>query len=336
MPTLVPGQTASPQLESSSSFDSIRLACLIASVSLFLLAGAASAAGAADPNSIAIRWLGTNSLSVASGDTTILIDPYLSRPGRLALLFSWYRPDVNKLAPYMAEDGPAPEFRQTKAILVGHSHFDHLGDVPWFAEKTGAIVAGTLTTANIARAYGVPEKQTRVVGNGDRFSVGPFDVRVVASRHGKVMFGRVPFDGIISEPPQAPLHAVSFKMGGALGYHITHRPSGRRFYFLSSADIEPEALKRLHVEGVTADVVFATLPGRDEHYLPRVIKNLRPAIIVPVHYDDFSVPLEQAQGAWLEEARVGDLAGEVKAAADAAGLSVEVRPMKILEQALFQ
>lgn len=290
---------------------------------------------AAEPGSVAIRWLGTNSLSITSGDTTILIDPYLSRPGRMALLFGWYRPDADKLARYVADDGPSPEFRQAKAILVGHSHFDHLGDVPWFAEKTGATVVGTLTTANISRAYGVPESQTRIVGDGDRFSVGPFDVRVVASRHGKVMFGRVPFDGIIDEPPQAPLHAISFKMGGALGYHITHRPSAKRFYFLSSADVDPEALQRLHVEGGTADVAFVTLPGRDEHYLPRVIENLKPTTIIPVHYDDFSVRLEDAQGAWLDEARVGDLESEVRAAADAAGLTIQVRQIKVLEQATF-
>jgi L-ascorbate metabolism protein UlaG (beta-lactamase superfamily) len=293
------------------------------------------AADADDTGSVAMRWLGTNSISIASGDTTILIDPYLSRPGRMSLLFSWYRPDAQKLARYVEAGGPSPEFRRAKMILVGHSHFDHLGDVPWFADKTGATVVGTLTTSNIARAYGVPEAQTRIVGDGDRLEVGPFTVRVVASRHGKVMFGRVPFDGVITEPPQAPIHAVSFKMGGALAYLVTHRPSLKRFYFLSSADIDAEALQRLHDAGERADVVFATLPGRDEHYIPRIIEKLHPAQIVPVHYDDFTVPLEEAQGAWLEEARLEDLEGEVERAARAAGQNVEVKQIPIGEQIVF-
>lgn len=295
----------------------------------------ASAATADDTSSVAIRWLGTNSISITSGDTTILMDPYLSRPGWMGLLFGWYRPDAQKLAHYVDAAGPSPEFRKTKMILVGHSHFDHLGDVPWFADKTGAMVVGTLTTANIARAYGVPEAQTRIVGDGDRFDVGPFAVRVVASRHGKVMFGRVPFDGIVSEPPEAPIHAVSFKMGGALGFLVTHQPSSKRFYFLSSADVDPEALQRLHDEGGRADVVFVTLPGRDEHFIPRIIENLRPAQIIPVHYDDFTVPLEGAEGAWLEQARLGDLESEVNRAAQAAGLTVETRQIPIGEQIVF-
>lgn len=293
------------------------------------------AAAGSDPVSVAVRWLGTNSLSVSSGDTTILIDPYLSRPGRLALLFGWYRPDARKLARYVAADGPSPEFRNARLILVGHSHFDHVGDVPWFADKTGALIAGTLTTASIARAYGVAEDQIRIVGDGDRLGAGPFDVRVVASRHGKVMFGRVPFDGIIAAPPRAPLHAFSFKMGGALGYHLTHRPSGRRFYFLSSADLDHEALQRFHDDGGRADVVFATLPGRDERYVPQIIAKLQPQMIVPVHHDDFTVPLEEAQGTWLRQARLEDFAREVGEAAEAAGRSVEVRQVGILEQITF-
>jgi L-ascorbate metabolism protein UlaG (beta-lactamase superfamily) len=302
---------------------------------VFVILAAAPVTKADDTSTVAIRWLGTNSISIASGDTTILIDPYLSRPGRMRLLFSWYRPDAQKLARYVEAGGPSPEFRKAKMILVGHSHFDHLGDVPWFADKTGATVVGTQTTASIARAYGVPEAQIRIAGDGDRLEAGPFAVRVVASRHGKVMFGRVPFDGVITEPPQAPIHAVSFKMGGALAYLVTHRPSSKRFYFLSSADIDAEALQRLHDAGERADVVFATLPGRDEHYIPRIIEKLHPAQIVPVHYDDFTVPLEEAQGAWLEEARLGDLEDEVKHAARAAGQSIEVKQIPVGEQIVF-
>jgi mRNA degradation ribonuclease J1/J2 len=37
-------------------------------------------------------------------------------------------------------------------ILVHHGHFDHLGDVPYIARKTGARVIGTETTITILRA----------------------------------------------------------------------------------------------------------------------------------------------------------------------------------------
>ena len=68
--------------------------------------------------------------------------------------FSRYRPDPAVLEPLLRPEGPAPELGRAGLILVGHSHFDHLGDVPWIAKRTGARIAGSRTTALLSRAYG--------------------------------------------------------------------------------------------------------------------------------------------------------------------------------------
>ena len=38
----------------------------------------------------------------------------------------------------------AAELGRAAAILVGHSHYDHLGDAPWLARRTGAVLVGLL------------------------------------------------------------------------------------------------------------------------------------------------------------------------------------------------
>ena len=46
-------------------------------------------------------------------------------------------------------------------ILVHHSHFDHLADVPYIAKKTGAKVIATETSCKILSAYGIPDEHIR-------------------------------------------------------------------------------------------------------------------------------------------------------------------------------
>lgn len=59
-------------------------------------------------------------------------------------------------------------------VLVTHTHYDHVLDVPHIALKTGAAVIGTESTENVMRAYGVPEGQLITVRGGEDYQFGPF------------------------------------------------------------------------------------------------------------------------------------------------------------------
>ena len=58
-------------------------------------------------------------------------------------------------------------------VLVTHTHYDHVLDVPHIALKTGATVIGTESTENVMRAYGVPEGQLITVRGGRTTSSAP-------------------------------------------------------------------------------------------------------------------------------------------------------------------
>ena len=69
-------------------------------------------------------------------------------------------------------------------IFLTHTHPDHSLDMPYIARKTGARVIGTESTANIARAEGIPERQIQVVNGGEELKFEAFSVRVIHSLHG--------------------------------------------------------------------------------------------------------------------------------------------------------
>jgi L-ascorbate metabolism protein UlaG (beta-lactamase superfamily) len=292
----------------------------------------AIAVGPAHADGLSVRWLGVAGFAISDGETTLLHDPYLSRPGLWETLFSWYRPDAEVLAPLLEPGSPAPELGRGTLILVGHSHFDHLGDVPWIAARTGAVVAGSRTTVAIAQGYGLPAEQTRQIDPGDALSEGPFTIRTVESRHARIFFGRPPLVGVVEEPPETPIHALSFKLGDARGYLVTHRPTGLRIFLLSSAGVHVPALEALAARGLRVDLLLAAIQGRDASFTRTLVTHLRPRVVIPHHFDDFFRPLDDpGAGEPSDPADVDAFEAEVRAAAEAEGLAVTVARLGLFE-----
>lgn len=295
----------------------MRILVLLVAVSWF-----ATPAGA----EVRVRWLGVAGFTIEAGDDTLLHDPYLSRPGLWRTLTRRYEPDAAVLEPLVDAAGPAPELGRADLVLIGHSHFDHLGDAPWLAERTGATVAGSTTTVAISRGYGLPDTQVRRVDPGDTFQHGAFDVRVVESRHAKIFFGRPPLVGVVEKPPSGPIHSFSFKLGDARGYLVTHRASGLRIFLLSSAGYHRPALEALAAEGVTVDVLAASVVGGPDDYERVLVETLRPRIVVPQHFDDFFVPLSDPDAVTPQDPEALEAFEDaVRAAAVAIGHEVEIR-----------
>jgi L-ascorbate metabolism protein UlaG (beta-lactamase superfamily) len=264
--------------------------------------------------------------SISDGATALLQDPYLSRPGLLACLLRRYRPDAEILSRFLEPNGPAPEIAKARLVLIGHSHFDHLGDAPWLAARTGASVAGSRTTEAISLGYGLAAAQVRRAEPGDRLREGPFEVRLVESRHARVLLGRVPMPGEVSKPPKAPIHVRSFKVGGVRDHLITHEPSGLRVYITSSASVHRPALEALRDEGVEIDALLAATPGRDEAYARTLVELLRPRLVIPHHYDDFFGAVDAPRaGAPSHPADLAAFEAEIREAAARCGQASEIR-----------
>lgn len=234
--------------------------------------------GRAQGPSLSLRWLGTAGHALSTERTTILLDPFLTRPGPGALL----RPLRTDESLFEAWLPP-----RVDAVLLGHSHYDHLLDAPAIARRYGCLFVGSRSAVHFARAAGVPEAQLRMVPpQGARLTVGDFEARFVPSLHGRFAAGRVPFDGEVLEAPSLPAPAWGYRMGGAFGIHLT--AGELTVYHNGSADLVDAAL-----EGLRAKLLLVGLAGRfaTRDYLARLTGLLRPEVLVPTHHDAFFGPL---------------------------------------------
>lgn len=237
------------------------------------------AARAPSGPSLRIRWLGTAGHVISTEDTTVLLDPFLTRPS-LRGLTRPLRSDEDAIHAWIPP--------RVDAILVGHSHYDHLLDAPTIARMRSARIAGSETTVAVARASGVPAERLEIVPpEGRVLTVGSLEIAFVPSLHGRIFLGRVPFPGSIAGPPRLPLRASQYRMGGAFGILI--RAGERTVYHNGSADLVDAELAGRH-----ADVVLAGLAGRraTRDYLTRLTGSLGPRVLVPTHHDAFFGPLE--------------------------------------------
>ena len=256
---------------------------------------------------------------ITDGETVILLDPYLSRvrfQGRR------YGPnDATEIPddprPVVKMSEPAPSDAATidrhvpKAdfIILSHSHFNHAMDVPYIANKTGAVVIGTESTCNIAINGVVPDEQIHAVRGGEDYAYEKFSIRVIPSLHSALScklykdFGTIPVQ-------DEPLCLDDYVEGGTLAYLI--RIGGREVLLFGSMNfIERE------VDGLRPDVAFiASAPPRlDTHdYMARLMRCLgRPPLVVATHWDDQGLPFGAAQDHALTHTAA--FIEEVKAAA---------------------
>jgi L-ascorbate metabolism protein UlaG (beta-lactamase superfamily) len=218
---------------------------------------------------------------VLSGSrTTVLLDPFLTRPSLLRTATMPLEPTPDRWYQRI----PA----KVDAVLVGHSHYDHLMDAPIIARLTGATIVGSASTAAFARAAGVAEDRIVVVPpEGREIVVGDATIRFVPSLHGRIVAGRVPLPGDVRGVPHVPARLWDYRMGGAFGVRVGL--DGVRVYHNGSAD-----LIDAEIEGAPADVLLVGLAGRQgtRDYLSRLVRLLSPKLVVPTHHDAFFAPLE--------------------------------------------
>jgi len=227
---------------------------------------------------VEVTWMGNAGVYVTDHETGFLIDPFVSRYGMLRVGLGHYlHPRLDLVDEWLRR----MKATDVKAVLVSHSHYDHALDAPWFAEKTGAVMVGTESTANVARGAGLPEGLIKVVTGGDSMQIGRFKVTFLWSEHGPALFGRVPFPGVITEPLKPPARARQYRMGGVFGIVIEH-PSGTLVHHGSAG------YRDQMYAGVKADAVMLGLAGRGdtEPYLANVVDVLGAPTVIPIHIDD--------------------------------------------------
>ncbi len=114
-----------------------------------------------------LEWLGTATFRLTLGDLVLFLDTYMDR--------------VPSAPPVGLS---AAEVTRADFILMGHSHFDHLGGADVIAKNTGAKIIGSNETCRVMRERGVPDSQLLPSQGGERHGLGPgITVRIFPGLH---------------------------------------------------------------------------------------------------------------------------------------------------------
>lgn len=262
------------------------------------------------PQQLEVTFLGTSSLYFNDGQTGILIDGFFTRPGDLGqMAFGTIQSDHALVKAYLQR----LNIQKLAAIPVFHSHYDHALDSAEIARLTGAKVLGSPSTAAIARGEGLAEAQIQVTEPYVPYRYGDFTITMIPSKH-------VPLPGLITmtgmmgdvhEPLAQPASLFAFAEGETYAIHIAH-PLGNSLLH-SGAFLPgelttrvPEAIKaQRQADGLSAerlypiDTLFQCTPGLQklepavqQQYYQEMVVNTGVKRIVPVHWDDFTLPLD--------------------------------------------
>src|SRR5688572_28066708 len=133
---------------------------------------------AANELAVVLKWLGTAGWEIQIGQTVVLIDPFLTR-GQANPSREW-KTD---------EEAVLKTIKRADYIFAGHSHADHIADIPFIAKKFGSKVIGSRTTTNIALTGGVDKSQLITISGGEKLDFKEFSVQVIESEHGQLRRG---------------------------------------------------------------------------------------------------------------------------------------------------
>jgi L-ascorbate metabolism protein UlaG (beta-lactamase superfamily) len=217
------------------------------------------------------RWLGTAGIELETRGERVLIDPYLSRFPFHCTIFG---------RPVSRRDLVARYLSSARAVLVSHSHFDHLLDVPSVCREFGAAAYGSANTSAILRAHEIPPVQIRTVTAGDHIAAGPFAIRILPGLHGQ-MLGVLPFTGRLPARLQPPLRLSEYRMDAMFSFHVSVANASVLIWNGPKSQDVP-----------CADVLFFC-PLWGARACAAIAQAARARIIVPIHWDNFFSPLDR-------------------------------------------
>jgi len=212
-----------------------------------------------------LKWFGTDGWDgweITFGDKTILIDPWFARYD-CGFFSGKFDPNFpNKVDEAVVDQ----HVKKADQILIGHGHWDHLGDIPYIAKKPGAQVIGSETHANVLRAAGVTEGKIVQVKGGENMQFDGYTIEVFPALHSLGPAKKYAVPGHLYTVPPAPAKVGDMPEGDSLIYMIT--VGGKyRIFLMSTANFIERAIAGLKPDVALLASIFA---NQIHDYTPRL------------------------------------------------------------------
>jgi len=244
----------------------------------------------AAPGAVQVRFGGVATLVFDDGETAWMTDGFFSRPGVLETAVTRIGPDAQRIDDGLRKMGVT----RLAAVVPVHSHYDHAMDSPVVAQRTGARLIGSASTVHIGQGLGLPSSQVQRVEAGEQVRLGKFTLRFIASRHSPTPYSDGHSVERIESDLVPPQRVSAWREGTVWSIHVAH-DSGRTWLVQGSAGFVPGSLA-----GLRAETVFlgtGTLGKKSnayrEQFWNETVKAVGARQVVPIHWDNFWLPLDQ-------------------------------------------
>jgi L-ascorbate metabolism protein UlaG (beta-lactamase superfamily) len=226
-----------------------------------------------------MQWLGTAGFAIRTGETTILIDPFLSRNEDSSPRFDLNTDDLTGI----------------DYLFLSHGHFDHAFDAGYIAKKTHAKVFCSEKVAQRLSKEGVAQKSVTVLRSGNYFSSDDLTMNPLSSEHVRFDMGSV-MGALARMGPSVlrQLWVLRYPQGEVFTFRFLIEDKSIQFY--GSAGASEGELRRIAHLGKT-DILLVPLQGNSSinDMALEYVRIIKPKIVVPHHYDDFYPPISKAQ-----------------------------------------
>jgi Beta-lactamase superfamily domain len=261
----------------------------------------------ASPNESAlhVQWLGVSSWIISYQNEVIVVDPFFSRPSLFSVALSSALPYLFNDFGYNVDriNDVLPELpTNTKFVLIGHGHYDHLMDVPYYMKrKSGQHVTyvGSRTAKNILLGFNPVGLDFWIAEDGGKIEKSKIKVTAFPSDHAPHFFGYEFMSGNVNTPRSSfPTHTSDYLEGQTLIYFIDFLDENSQILwrvFVNGAASSPDGMKALKSNNQTflkehrVNIAILCVPGWDkvDDYPNSILSLINPDNVVLSHYDDF-------------------------------------------------
>jgi reactive intermediate/imine deaminase len=263
---------------------------LLSAAALAVTCLAGSLAGA-QPRDLRLTYLGNAGWEITDGRTVVLVDPFLTQFNRWTGGAAENVPDYGDT--YPADTALIDRYvKRADYIVITHGHSDHALDAGYISRRTGAVIIGHETAANLARAYGVPDSSIITVIGGEDYDFDTFSLKVIPNIHSALDDKRYYNNGrgIAGKAPgglKAPLLRRDYQEGGNLAFLV--RMAGYEVLAMGSMNFLEREMIGLHPDIALVGANSQRLEIYD--YTGRLLRALgKPAVVIPTHADGYGNP----------------------------------------------